>query len=113
MYIIVRRNLTHPQQAVQASHAATVAAKRFISDQEIDNLHIAILGVADEVKLLKCASKLEAQGVRFCLFTEPDMGNEATAIATEAIFGERRRIFRNYQLLKSDTAQGTACGVMG
>ena len=65
--------------------------------------NLVVLGVANEQELLKAKSKLEKSGIKHEIFVEPDIGNQHTAIATEPIFGEQRRLFRNYRCL-GDTA---------
>lgn len=46
--------------------------------------------------------KLVNLGVRFVEWHEPDRKNELTAIASEPIWGERRKLFRNFNLLKGE-----------
>jgi hypothetical protein len=59
--------------------------------------------VKDESALHRARDRLESFGIRFKTFTEPDLGNQMTALATEAIHGDLRRVFRKYQLLKGET----------
>ena len=54
----------------------------------------------DEAALLKALKKLEDNGIRHTVFREADLDDQATAIATEPVYGETRRLFRNYQLLQ-------------
>ncbi len=84
---------------VQASHACIEATKAFL-DHDLEHPHLIVLAVKDEAALFKSADKLASAGIQFRVFTEPDRNGEATALATEVIFGEQRRFFRNYQLLK-------------
>jgi len=56
--------------------------------------------VKDEAALLKALKKLEDNGIRHTVFREADLDDQATAIATEPVYGETRRLFRNYQLLQ-------------
>lgn len=62
--------------------------------------HLVMCGVKNERVLEREARKLEAAGIRFATFHEPDIGDELTAIATAPIAGEDRRIFRRHNLLK-------------
>jgi hypothetical protein len=57
------------------------------------------LGVADQSALLQAIKHLVAVGVKFKSFTEPDIGNQVTAVATAPISGEVRKHFRKYPLL--------------
>jgi len=43
---------------------------------------------------------LSAEGLRLIVWREPDKNNEITAIATEPIFGAKRKLFKKLQLLK-------------
>jgi hypothetical protein len=56
--------------------------------------------------LEKERSRLEASGVVCRVFREPDVGNQMTAFSTEPIYGERRSLFRRYQLVKPPRIQG-------
>lgn len=87
---------------VQSSHACIEAAKAFLGN-ELDHPHLIVLGVKGEQQLYNSARKLDKAGIQYRIFTEPDRDNEATAIATEPIFGEQRRLFRTYRCL-GDTA---------
>ena len=101
MYIITRRDLSFPTQAVQSAHAAIEATKAFYSESDI-HPHICLCSVRDEKRLRHDMDKLRAMGIRIKEFYEPDIGNQLTAFATEPIIGDRRHLFRNFQLLKTD-----------
>jgi len=88
---------------VQASHACIEATKAYLHP-ELEHPHLVVIGVNDESRLYKCASKLDKVGIRYKTFLESDRNDEATAIATEPIFGEARQHFKNYTLLS------TGCG---
>jgi len=87
---------------VQSAHACIEATKSFL-DNNLEHPHLVVLGVKGEHQLYNSARKLDSAGIRYRIFTEPDRNDEATAIATEPIFGEQRRLFRNYRCL-GDTA---------
>jgi hypothetical protein len=97
VYILVRRDLSSPQQAVQSCHAAIEAALSF--GRLPDHPSVIICGIATEAKLENALCRLNALGIRCHAFREPDIGNQLTAIACEPVYGEQRRIFRQYQLL--------------
>jgi len=105
VYVFVRKDLPHPQQVVQASHACIEATKAFL-DPDLEHPHLVVVGVNDEHRLFKCANKLERAGVKFKMFLEPDRNDEYTALATEPVFGETRTIFRNYTLLGASEGGG-------
>lgn len=61
--------------------------------------HLVLGKVKDEPELLKWADKLGAYGIKFSVFREPDIGNQATAIATEPLRDHRRSALRNLKLV--------------
>ena len=107
VYVLVRKDLSLPQQAVQSCHAAIEATRLFITSQH-SHPHLVLCGVRDESVLRREASRLEFDGVRFASFYEPDRGNELTAIATEPIVGEGRHCFRRYNLLDEECVSSRA-----
>jgi hypothetical protein len=106
VYVLVRRDLPPSQQAVQACHAAIEVARNWIS-QDLEHPSVIVCGIRDEQILEKSLKKLQSQGVQCKTFHEPDRGNELTAIATEPIYGDRRKLFRSYQLLQPCPVEGT------
>jgi hypothetical protein len=104
--VFVRKDLPHGQRVVQASHACIECAKAFL-DSNLEHPHLVVIGVNDESKLHKAAIKLDNHGIRYKTFIEPDRNDEATAIATEPIWGEAREIFRNYTLLGNESSNET------
>jgi hypothetical protein len=42
------------------------------------------------------------KGIRHALFREPDRSNEATALATEPLCGERRRALDRFRCLRQE-----------
>ena len=112
MYVIVRKDLSFPQKAVQSAHAAIEAARTFIPsknhEENIDCLdnhpHLIICEVRDEKKLKSTEKKLKENGIRYRMFIEPDIGDQITAIATEPLssYDNRREVLRRYQLLQGD-----------
>lgn len=100
MYVFVRKDLSHPQQVVRACHAVSESTRFYPPpDGVIPNL--VVIGINDESRLVKTASKLDKIGIRYKTFIEPDRDDEATAIATEPIFDDARHHFKNYTLLGS------------
>ena len=90
--------MSTPQQAVQSCHAAIEAALSF--GRLPDHPFVVICGLESEAKLLNAQSKLTALGIKCHPFREPDIGNQLTAVACEPVYGEQRRAFRSYQLIK-------------
>jgi hypothetical protein len=95
--VLVRTDLPVPQQLVQAVHAAYEAGKHLAGDgSEIDSA--VVCNVRNEEELLKAEHRLHLDGIRTVLFREPDIGDEATALATEPLDPSRRRPLSRYQL---------------
>lgn len=94
----MRQDLSHPQQVVQACHAAIEAA-RFLLPSHLTHPHLVVCGVPGESDLYRCIERFRRLGVEHRPFREPDRGGELTALATGPIFGSRRRIFRRYRCL--------------
>lgn len=78
--VIVRGDLVHAQQAVQAMHAAI----EYVLDYGIDRgISVALLVVPSEDALMVLASKARERDILVSEFREPDMGEALTAIAIE------------------------------
>lgn len=109
MYVLVRTDLPPGQIAVQATHAAIEAARRFLPPDS-EHPHLVLCGVPSAERLLAAADYLFRRSVRHTVFREPDRGNEPTALATEPLIGDRRRPLDRFRCV---TAQdfGAAAGV--
>lgn len=71
-------------QAAQASHAAFEFSLKYpdlTQKWHDDSSYLILLNVPDEEALLDIAGELHAAGVPFSIMYEPDIGNQATAIA--------------------------------
>lgn len=100
MYVVVREDLSIPQQAVQACHAAIKASRSFLPESAILNPpNLVVCVVPDEQALRTMLEQINRQGIRACSFQEDDMGGQTTAFATELIWGETRRAFRRCPLM--------------
>src|SRR4051812_17716371 len=106
MYVLVRTDLPGSQVTVQAAHAVIEATKHYTfpadsrCSSEFIHPHLIICGVENEEKLLTEHERLAKIGVKTRVFYEEDRGGEATALASEIVFGGNRRHFRKYQLIK-------------
>ena len=82
LFIIVHKDLTPSQMAVQAGHA--VAEYLLHSHfSRWKNETLIYLGVKDLRKLHQLKYKFERDGITYTEFREPDLNNELTAIATD------------------------------
>jgi hypothetical protein len=98
IYVIVRTDLSAPQRAVQSCHAVI----EMMRENEIvgDHPSVIICGVSSETKLLNAMDRLYNEGIYYKEFREPDIGDELTAIATRPLYGDERRFFKKYQLIR-------------
>lgn len=92
----MREDLSIPQQAVQACHAAIKAARSFLrSETDPENPNLVVCTIADRGALLEFFEGAWKQGVACVAFFEDDMQGEITAIASELVSGEKRKVFRD------------------
>jgi len=96
--VLVRKDISLPQQAVQSIHAAIEAARCGLIPPDIPHPHIVLCSVSDEISLKEHIHRLDEYGIKYKSFFEPDRNNELTAIATEPILGSRRKIFNKIPL---------------
>jgi hypothetical protein len=94
----VRNDLPLPQQIVQTCHAALEVAKSLLP-ADLPHPHLVVCAVAGERQLFALIDRLRRYGVAYRAFHEPDRGGELTAVGTEPVWGERRRVFKRYRCL--------------
>lgn len=82
LYVIVRKDLSESQRAVQAGHAVAEFLLRGPSS-EWSNGTLVYLGVKGLRQLEHLKFKLDRRNIPYTEFREPDIGNETTAIATD------------------------------
>ena len=97
VYILVRHDLSIAQVAVQSVHAAIEATKAFKQPQRHPS--VIICSVEDERALQKAICKIEQSGIKYKEFLEPDIGNQLTAVATEPVCGDQRKVFKKFKLM--------------
>jgi hypothetical protein len=101
VYVVVREDLSIPQQAVQACHASIKASRSFLPLEAITHSpNLVVCVVADQAALVRFLAEVRASGIRCAEFHEEDLGGEMTAFATELVQGELRRVFRKCRLLR-------------
>lgn len=99
--MVVRRDLTNIQKAVQSCHAAQEAGILFGGTGNPN--HLVLLGVGSEEDIIALRDGLaEKYSIRSALFFEPDNDVGYSALATEPISGEKRRAFRGMEALRMD-----------
>ena len=94
LFVIVRRDLSTSQQAVQAGHAVARYLLTY-SDTEWNNGTLIYLGVKNEEDILKWRFRLSLKNAPYVVFSEPDLNNEITAIATDC----EESLLKNLQVL--------------
>lgn len=97
MYVIVRKDLSPAQKAVQSSHACIESARAFIKPDD-SHPSVIICEVRSEQKLKMVMEELNGK-VNYKTFQEPDIGNQYTALATEPIYNDKRKLFSRFQLI--------------
>jgi hypothetical protein len=95
LYVLVRKDLSVSQQAVQAGHAVAEFLLGGHNRSNWGNGTLVYLGVKNRGQLEKWKTKLEDRQISFAIFREPDIGNEPTAIATT----EGGELFTKLQLV--------------
>src|SRR4051794_34534232 len=91
LYVVTRRDLAAPAQAVQSCHAAL----QFVAEHEAyrrlcASIPLVLLTAHDEAALQELAWAAEDRGVLYSTFREPDLENQATALALEPGVASRR-----------------------
>lgn len=98
LYLVVRKDLSPAQQAVQAAHGlAEFSALHWeiFSSWRADSSTLALLEVANEEELQALLVQATYRGVEAAEFREPDLGGEITAVAV----GPRgKRLCRGFRL---------------
>lgn len=93
----------------QAMHAAlnfTHAHPEMIFNWIEHSNYLVVVNTPDEVSLCKLAAQADEAGILSYSFTEPDMGDQLTAVAFQP-GPEARRICSRLPLALRDTKQGT------
>ena len=98
---IVRDDLSEGYRLVQSCHAvADFAAnhgEEFVKWQSKSNYLCCL--EASPLKIQTTISRLEELEIKYNVFLEPDIGNEITAIAIEAIPREQhKKLFKRFKL---------------
>jgi hypothetical protein len=97
--VLVCGDLSLPQQLCQAVHAAHESGIHLAEKKE-DISSVVVCSVPREDDLLKADFDLKRLGIRSVIFREPDLGNRATALATEPLNGDSRKFLSRYPLWK-------------
>lgn len=82
LYVIVRKDLSISQRAVQAGHAVAEFCLRGPFSRWTNGT-LVYLGVKGLTQLERIKYQLQQENIRFVEFKEPDIDNQTTAIATD------------------------------
>lgn len=84
LYVVVRADLPPAQQAVQGLHAARQLQEDHSSLERAwfkSSNTVALLQVDDEAELVALERQARMTGIAGAIFREPDLGDQATALA--------------------------------
>jgi hypothetical protein len=98
-FIFVRQDISPEQQAVQAAHATYVAGAKF-KPENAEEVHFVLIGVPNLQELTQVRFKLKKYGVEDVIFREPDLENQATAVATQVMKETQKRFLKKYKKLQ-------------
>ena len=59
--------------------------------------HLVVLGIGSEFQLQHVAARLEALGIQYQSFNEPDLGGQLTSLATEPLAMQERKLMQRYR----------------
>lgn len=100
-YVFVRADIPLSYQIVQACHACLERGLSLPVCNKPDQTSFLILfSVKDEQDLKQKADYLDRHDISFSMFYEPDYDTGYTAICTEPIYGEQRKLFKKFKLWK-------------
>jgi hypothetical protein len=99
LFIFVRQDISKEQQAVQAAHA-TFKAGTIYRHADADRTNFVLVGVPTLEELNEVEESFKAKDFYgFVKFTEPELGDTATAIATAPIKEHRKGFLKQYKTL--------------
>jgi hypothetical protein len=105
VYIFVRQDIFPEYQLVQASHVALKAGWMMALDNSMEpidpsNIYFSVIGVKNQLELALVTDHLKRRDITYSVFQEPDIGDQATAIATYPVLARERGDLLNYKRLK-------------
>ena len=86
LYVIIRSDMSYGQQAVQGGHAAIQFQHdhpQIATQWHEESKYLAYLSAHNESHLKELMFKADIKQIKYSVFTEPDIGDEITAIALE------------------------------
>lgn len=101
IYLFIREDLGVAQQIIQTAHAVDDLYKTIQPGDRTN--HMVLFAIRNERDLELTSKYLTENEIHHTMFYEPDVFAH-TAIATEPIKGEQRKLFRRFKLKKNDAA---------
>lgn len=95
IYTLVRKDIPIADQLVQTGHACLEAGYAFPTKTKCN---LVLLELEDLDHLQNTVELLQKKNIQFITFTEPDDNMGLTAICTEPIFGNRRKVLQKFKL---------------
>lgn len=96
IYVVVRKDISKAQQIVQSCHACFESG--YYLAHVADNVHLVLLSCENTKHLNALSSFLDMHGVKYKKFFEPDDNLGYTALCTEVLSGDKRKLFRKCNL---------------
>lgn len=104
MTIVVREDLTQGYKVVQTAHAIadfSVKYEQEFKQWQMGSNYLCCLE-ATEFKINQLIDKLDSLSIKHHVFREPDIENQMTAIAVEALSREQhKKLFKKFKLTLS------------
>src|SRR4051812_46470379 len=97
MYVIVRSDLEKSQQTIQAIHAGIDGGKQF---KPPNGHYLVVCTTENKQELHKAMTPLDISNIKYIEFIEPDINNEITAICSDIVYGDQRKVFKRLKLFK-------------
>jgi hypothetical protein len=97
--VFVRTDIPLGYQIVQANHACFEMGLQ-VESKPNQVSHMVLCAIESEKELEKLSYHLEKYSIKHYMFHEPDYDTGHTAICTEPIYGEQRKLFRKFNLWK-------------
>jgi hypothetical protein len=97
--VLVCGDLSPAQQMCQAVHAAHESGIHLAAKSNGIS-SVVVCSVPAEDDILKADFDLKNRGIRSVVFREPDLGDKATALATEPLDKDSRKFLSRYPLWK-------------
>ena len=103
VYFFTRQDISPEQQLVQTAHVAYRAGFR-ACDEDIDidprEVYFIVIGVRDLEALNAISNLLTLLDINYTDFSEPDLNNELTSVATNPINEDKRGVLLAFNLLE-------------